>query len=450
MQIARQVLTTLAACVLLLVVTVPAAAGNPVTLVRDINPGGSSKLTGLTVVGDTLFFAAEDGVHGVELWKSDGTASGTKMVKNIRPGSKSSSPQNLVDVNGTLFFTARDGQHGREWWTSDGTAAGTRMVVDLIAPEPGSNPFGSLNVVLPPVAVGSRLFFFQEHRHFSVWHELYVTDGTAAGTRLLWDDAWYATIPYWSTAVAYNGKLYFVATDDDDGLDRLWVSNGTRSGTKRLAWSPGANEMYVVPVTGQNLYFSTVNGDFNEDPVFRLWKSNGTTAGTRALTSAGELQGAPSDAAYMAGRLYFNAGALWKTNGTAKGTKSILGQPAYFLTALGDQLYFSAGVSNEGLFVWVSDGTAANTEPVVGPFSHWPRQLTAVGNEVSFKVEDFDGGTWQLWATDATPTGAHWVADFVNPHLTTDDGQMGALGRTLYFAADDGDHGVELWSYRTE
>jgi ELWxxDGT repeat protein len=55
-------------------------------LVKDINPGAfNSYPQSLTVVGNTLFFTAYDGVNGFELWKSDGTAAGTVLVKDIRP-----------------------------------------------------------------------------------------------------------------------------------------------------------------------------------------------------------------------------------------------------------------------------------------------------------------------------------------------------------------------------
>ena len=81
----------------------------------------------------TLFFTANDGVSGNELWKSDGTAAGTVLVKDIYAGRHRLEPLGLVAVGGTLFFTANDGVNGTELWKSDGTAAGTVLVKDIYA-----------------------------------------------------------------------------------------------------------------------------------------------------------------------------------------------------------------------------------------------------------------------------------------------------------------------------
>src|SRR5204862_8098310 len=84
-----------------------------------------------TFLNGTLFFAGNDGTHGQELWRSNGTTAGTAMVLDIQPGTPSSSPALLTNVNGTLFFTAFTDTTGFELWRSDGTAAGTRLVKDI-------------------------------------------------------------------------------------------------------------------------------------------------------------------------------------------------------------------------------------------------------------------------------------------------------------------------------
>src|SRR5262249_29145247 len=100
-------------------------------LVKDIQPGSaSSSPASLTNVNGTLFFTAFDPAVGTEVWKSDGTAAGTALVKDIRPGASSSSPTALADVDGRLFFSANDGEVAA-LWASDGTAAGTTQVLTL-------------------------------------------------------------------------------------------------------------------------------------------------------------------------------------------------------------------------------------------------------------------------------------------------------------------------------
>ena len=85
-------------------------------MVKDINPGTrSSDPIKLTEADGTLFFTADDGVHAVELWKSDGTEAGTAMVEDITPGERSSLLYHLTNVNGTLFFRA--GNH--ELWKAE-------------------------------------------------------------------------------------------------------------------------------------------------------------------------------------------------------------------------------------------------------------------------------------------------------------------------------------------
>src|SRR5439155_8769669 len=108
-----------------------AAAG--AVLIKDINPtaGFGSIPASLTNVNGTLFFDADDGTSGPELWKSDGTADGTVLVKDIRGGAVGSSQYYLTNVDGTLFFQANDGAHGGELWKSDGTAGGTIQLPDI-------------------------------------------------------------------------------------------------------------------------------------------------------------------------------------------------------------------------------------------------------------------------------------------------------------------------------
>jgi ELWxxDGT repeat protein len=183
----------------------------------------SSNPSGLTNVNGTLYFQANDGTHGPELWKSDGTAAGTVLVKDINPGSAASSPSSLTNLNGTLFFSANDGTTGQELWKSDGTAAGTVLVKDI---DPGSS-------------------------------NSYPSDLTNA-----------------------SGTLYFAANDGTHGTE-LWQSNGTAAGTVLVAdintnpSSAGSNPMYLT-VVGAHLFFVANDGYHG----YELWDPPSAAAAT--------------------------------------------------------------------------------------------------------------------------------------------------------------------------
>lgn len=112
--------------------------GTAVTRVADINPGPKGSYPyGLTNLNGTLFFSADDGTHGYQLWQSDGTAADTVMVQDINPGFNSY-PGYLTNINGTLFFSADDGTHGDEPWTAYLKGTTTTAVTST----PGTAVFG--------------------------------------------------------------------------------------------------------------------------------------------------------------------------------------------------------------------------------------------------------------------------------------------------------------------
>src|SRR5438477_1512576 len=70
----------------------------------------------VATLGQMRYFTADDGVHGTELWKTDGSVAGTALVKDINPGRDGSSLVYLTTLNGTMYFSADDGVHGSELW----------------------------------------------------------------------------------------------------------------------------------------------------------------------------------------------------------------------------------------------------------------------------------------------------------------------------------------------
>ncbi|MFO1151158.1 MAG: ELWxxDGT repeat protein [Alsobacter sp.] len=223
-------------------------------LIKDIYPGSLSSAqsfepSSICAVGSKLFFSATSDVAGTELWVTDGSASGTYMVKDIANGPFSESyPRDFYAAGSKLYFSAWDPTNGRSLWVSDGTSDGTVLIKDL---DEGSQTRDlPSNFQLVTQAVGDKLFF--SAKTSAEGAELWVTDGTASGTHLVSDifTGPGSSAPYGLKAV--GGQLYFSATDPDHGYE-LWVTDGTASGTRLAAdVSPGAASSYPGYLTVVN------------------------------------------------------------------------------------------------------------------------------------------------------------------------------------------------------
>ena len=429
-------------------------------MVKDIRPGADwwSGPSGLTNLGGTLFFAADDGVHGSELWRTDGTAGGTSMVVDAAPGPESADPANLAAVDGTLFFVARDSATGLELWRSDGTAAGTRLVKDLRPGPLDSRPSDLTNVL------GTLFFVADDGVH---GRELWRSDGTTAGTAIVTDiAAGGASTPESLTSV--GGTLFFVADDGTSGRD-LWRSDGTDAGTQMVKdTAPEGSSPRFLTALGATLFF--VSGAFRDE----LWKSDGTGEGTARVRDVDPtdrtLGSSPSDLASVDGTLFFavddgvHGQELWRSDGTASGTvmvKDVVPGPSgsfpRFLTAGQGKLFFTANDGVHGEEAWVSDGTETGTVMLKdlspGPaFGIGPPPEFTIANGTVFFVAYGPLVGLELWKSDGTGPGTVLVKD-VNPtgDIIPWAGWQwiflppAVVGHTIFFGADDGSHGIELW-----
>lgn len=305
--------------------------------------GNSSNPTQLTAVGGTLYFTARDGENGFELWKSDGTAEGTELVRDIDPRvdeenstPESSNPANLTDVDGVLFFSADDGENGEELWMSDGTTEGTQMVRDIFTGTGGDDePNSSFPGLF--VAKGDELFFVAENDE--VGAELWKSDGTEAGTVLVADINTGEASAFTNTSqmVVLDELLLFTANDGESGLE-LWSSDGTEVGTQIVedinpGEDSGLTEFSSLTVLDGQLYFSADDGTTGAE----LWMSDGTESGTALVAEINSAsyedetpQGSsPTYFALVDGTVYFSAFTqtagreLWQTDGTVEGTRQV-------------------------------------------------------------------------------------------------------------------------------
>jgi ELWxxDGT repeat protein len=417
-------------------------------LLLDINPGGASSNAGqFTQVNNSAFFSADDGIHGNELWVTNGSDTGTSLVRDINPGSAGFYPDFLTNVNGTLFFGARDGTHGSELWKSNGTAAGTSMVVDLT---PG--PLSSYLKYLTNFS--GTLFFSANDGTHGV--ELWESNGSAAGTFLVEDinPGMSGSYPRYLTNV--NGTLFFAANDGPDSR-ALWRSNGSAAGTSMVAdIDPVASGsgVYHDSLTNVNgtLFFSANDGTHGTE----LWESNGTAAGTSMVAdiNPGPHNSYPKYLTNFSGTLFFSAndgthGAeLWESNGTAAGTSMVEdinpgsgGSYPLFLTNCGF-LFFSADDGSHGRELWgIGIGSPfLDFDVNPGPVGSYPQYLTNVNGTLFFRANDGTHGD-ELWSVPRVST----IND-INPGPTGSyPGDLTNVNGALFFTANDGTFGTEPW-----
>ena len=159
------------------------------------------------VSNNVLYFTATDfNAYGAELWETNGTETGIKLVKDINPYN-SSNPSDLTDVNGRLFFTADDGVHGTELWSTNGTAKGTTMAKD-ISPGYGSSLYNLCSA-------GGKLYFINETTFPKT---LWSSDGTAANTNQV-NDAVVNSLTDISHLTPAGNKLFFGGNSPQYGTE---------------------------------------------------------------------------------------------------------------------------------------------------------------------------------------------------------------------------------------
>ena len=241
---------------------------NGITKVKDISELSKPRL--VTKAGNLIYFIAQNQLSGIELWRSDGTALGTYMVKDINPGARSSNITEIVNYKGIAYFYANDGIHGNELWRSNGSVIGTYLVKDI-------NPTGSS--LVKKMTVSNDILFFSAGNGISGL-ELWKSDGTAAGTQLVKDiNPAGSSGPDNLTDV--NGVLCFSALTNK-GIE-LWKSDGTEEGTAMVAdMNPGAEYSSPSDLTNVDgtLYFVAYTKEIGRE----LWKY---TPSTKALTREG-------------------------------------------------------------------------------------------------------------------------------------------------------------------
>jgi ELWxxDGT repeat protein len=395
-------------------------------LVADLFPGtdgglpempNSSDPQHLTVAGGRVFFSASNGQSNRELWVNDALADPpTFQVLDINDGD-SSDPQELTALDGVLYFTATDGsgigKTGRELWRSNGTEAGTVRIADLAAGSTDSNP-------RKLTAYKAELYFFANSD--GIGRELIKTTGVPGNASIVLDiapgGASAITDGFEDLAVMGTGasqRLYFSARNDSQGGQELWTSDGTSDGTKRVRdinpGQPGSNPTGITTV-GSLIYFAATDGVAG----LELWRSNGTEAGTLPVRdiAAGATGSAPQNLTASAGRLFFTA-----DDGVN-----------------GRELWVSNGTST-GTVMLTDFRSGADRTPTLGI-----RDLRDIDGVLCFTADDGVNGR-ELWISDGTPAGTRLINDLSGPLSASNPGHFTAFNGQLLYTASDATTGNE-------
>lgn len=380
-------------------------------LLADTNPGSAdgfeSVFPSLTTFqsfdGYAWFQSDRDGFW--YLWRSDGTPEGTvSLFPTVTRNFFEPAPL-LVGLGNRLLFARNSPDTGAELWALDGADREPRMVAD-INPGPASavEPFMPESLPIEGtafLAVGDRLFLkVTDETGESLW----VTDGTAGGTRRLTSTG--ETGRYFiSPMQALGERVFFVAQRPETGRE-VWVTDGTSEGTSMLLdIRPGPEgslpihddgEPEIRPVfraAGDRMYFLADDGVHG----FEMWSSDGTSAGTRM---AADIAAGPGDMYVV----------------------SEMGPPRVSAEALGDELVFTADDGVYGTRLWITDGTSEGTRPLHDllpgfrhpteddPFASGYPLLGTIAGEFYF-ASRWPGPGYSLWHTDGTVDGTRPVLE---------------------------------------
>ena len=231
----------------------------------------------------SYYGSANDGEHGEELWKTDGTSSGTVMVKNIVQSVDNSSreqgsyPFDITVAGNKLFFTALKAtevgdsiEYDKSLWVSDGTDSGTVMIKDDTAtpiPVGGRNRFSNLT------SMGGELYFIYKNVN---------SNGETTGEGTLWKSAGTEATTVMIKDINISSES-LIATSDTLFFwsgSSLWKSDGSSTGTQEVKHLSSNYYAHNFTTHEGLVYFKIDNYDENK---IEYWRSDGTSEGTIKL-----------------------------------------------------------------------------------------------------------------------------------------------------------------------
>ncbi len=300
--------------------------------------------------------------------------------------------------------------------------------------------------------VGDKVFFFHEYYSSDELVQLWCSDGSTEGTRLVMDLADHG--PDVEEVYAADDAFYFTFWDDQH-TSEIWKTDGTSVGTAPFTdFSMPNPQIYYMYAWGDWIYFNANNDTTNYGA--ELWKSDGTTTVLVKDIYPGGGDSYPYNFYAAGNRLFFTANngsgaTLWCTDGTEIGTKpvkNLVVNDEFSMCTMGTSLFAFATNGTTGYELWKIDSTGTDAVLVKdicnGPTGCNPDYMTAKGNMIYFSADNGINGI-ELWKSDGTMAGTVMVKDINADATSTDIESISFFGNIILFEGSDADHGSELW-----
>lgn len=344
-----------------------------------------SRPSEFTNFGSLTLFSADDGILGRELWATDGTPSGTRLLADVVPGRVSGDPMDITPAGDRAFFVGRE----HELYVTDGKPSGTKLVQSYAS-----------NAEISTLSASGRNAYFALENNRRIG-DIWFSDGTPAGTRQVTN----AQLREVRTIVpcGQNGLLFFAMSSQAPAGQEPWITDGTAAGTHPLGdLRPGFQSSYLDAVGWRGLaYFATFDGT-----NVAVWVTDGTLGGTTTLQQLGvATKSSPRvdflptmDGLFLIADYAASNGEIWFLK---RGTTSFQ-QLKTGVRSLG----VTAAVGPAGLFsvdgdVWVSDGTQAGTRAITTGANRFV-PYTLSGNRFAWFVGSDSTAGSEPWVLDLT------------------------------------------------
>jgi ELWxxDGT repeat protein len=448
----------------------------------------------ICISGNDLFFNAFTGKDSISLWKTNGSIKGTKEVLVIKNGTQGSDLTGLLTYNDQLYITEgnnlwisngnsdstkilahldsfqlsdlfktskyfyfiADKKSDRtQLWRSDGTSTNTVSIIEAPSMEycgrhcnyeAGIEIYGRL---------GEKLIFTSINKQ-SHQKELFITDGSVSGTTLLKSIG-----PLNGPGQEINNLFVFGHNDS------VWVTDGTPAGTRSIYTIDGRTPPSEFTYFNGRVYFKSnrLVSYYSSD----IYSTDGTEQGTKkvkTLIPPTYYDYGPTpftvfkDNIYFVSEDSFRTLELWQSNGTEAGTFQItninysMDDIPRSSTATSELMYFMTFPSWYDMKLWITDGTEFGTKEIYQTngipmyTSMYPGMIKlGLDNGIFFTASGIDG--LELWISNGTTAGTCQLMDIMPGYNGSDVKFLTYYKNAVYFAANDGLTGLELWKMET-